>query len=187
MRVCTIEGCEGEFYARDWCGKHYKRWLKFGDPEHPVKEYLKTPEERWERWTEWQGDCLIWTGHKDTAGYGMISVNGRMMGAHRYAWLRTKGEIPEGKFIDHKECYNPACVNVKHLRESTVQQNNFNRSGGYGKSGHRNVYWNYNGWVVRVTKDGVRHNFGTYTDIEEAARVAEEKRNLLFGEYSGRG
>ena len=185
--ICTVEGCEGKHYARTWCGKHYKRWQKYGRADHPVKELLRTPEERWKKWTEWQGECLVWTGHKDSKGYGQINVNGRTIGAHRYAWLRTHGEIPEGVFIDHKECYNPACVNVRHLRESTVQQNNFNRSGGYGKSGYRNVYWNDNGWIVRVTKNGVRYNFGTYADIEEAAKVAEEKRKLLFGEYAGKG
>ena len=31
--TCSIEGCEnGGPITRGWCGKHYKRWSKHGDP-----------------------------------------------------------------------------------------------------------------------------------------------------------
>lgn len=33
-RTCVIEGCESEARTRGWCGKHYARWLKHGDPQH---------------------------------------------------------------------------------------------------------------------------------------------------------
>lgn len=29
---CTIQGCEGRIVARGYCGKHYQRWKKNGDP-----------------------------------------------------------------------------------------------------------------------------------------------------------
>lgn len=31
-RRCTLEGCEDDYLSRGYCGKHYQRWRKFGDP-----------------------------------------------------------------------------------------------------------------------------------------------------------
>lgn len=30
--VCSVEGCENRATKRGWCGKHYQRWRKYGDP-----------------------------------------------------------------------------------------------------------------------------------------------------------
>lgn len=32
-RVCTIERCESRATSRGWCGAHYQRWRRFGDPQ----------------------------------------------------------------------------------------------------------------------------------------------------------
>lgn len=29
---CIIENCEGLEFGRKWCEKHYRRWLRHGDP-----------------------------------------------------------------------------------------------------------------------------------------------------------
>jgi hypothetical protein len=31
-RVCTIEDCGNPYKTRGWCGMHYSRWRKHGDP-----------------------------------------------------------------------------------------------------------------------------------------------------------
>jgi hypothetical protein len=31
---CVIDGCDGTHRAHGWCGKHYQRWLRYGDPLH---------------------------------------------------------------------------------------------------------------------------------------------------------
>lgn len=31
--TCSIEGCEKTITARGWCGAHYRRWHKYGNPE----------------------------------------------------------------------------------------------------------------------------------------------------------
>ncbi len=67
-------------------------------------------------------DCWIWTGGKSTAGYGLISVNGKMAYAHRSAYELLVGSIPEGLQLDHL-CRNPSCVNPEHLEAVTSQQN----------------------------------------------------------------
>jgi hypothetical protein len=31
-RMCSVEGCPGQAKTRGWCGMHYQRWFKHGDP-----------------------------------------------------------------------------------------------------------------------------------------------------------
>lgn len=191
MNLCIVEGCSNpvRVKSRGLCNKHYRRWQRYGDPEYSVRQYFTNPEEAWEHHTLWQGECLVWTGSKTKSGYGQITYKGKNEYAHRYAWIRVYGDLEPGVHIDHKECYNPTCVNVEHLREASNIQNSWNKSktNVNNSSGHRNVCWQKGKWVVMIQKEGKTHYFGRYSDIEEAARVAEEKRKLLFGEFAGRG
>ena len=188
-RLCSIVGCDKTYLARGWCAKHYTRWLNHGDPEFVTFVITETPEEAFALRTEWQGDCLIWTGTKTKEGYGRIHVNGKSQLVHRYAWERVNGPIPEGMFIDHKDHCDEACVNVDHLRLATNAQNSYHRSGAGkdSKSGIRNVHPHKGKWRVRVWKNGKCHNFGVYDDLDEAAGVAEAAREELFGAYAGKG
>lgn len=36
--LCAVDGCERQHHAKGWCGPHYKRWLRHGDPTAP-REY----------------------------------------------------------------------------------------------------------------------------------------------------
>lgn len=36
MKTCSIDGCAGKVLARTWCGKHYLRFYKHGDPLYVV-------------------------------------------------------------------------------------------------------------------------------------------------------
>lgn len=47
--------------------------------------------------------------------YGVFSDNDRLIPAHRWAYEREHGPIPEGFEIDHV-CRNRACVRPSHLR-----------------------------------------------------------------------
>lgn len=79
-------------------------------------------------------DCIIWDKSIKPEGYGQTFYNGKVMRAHRAAWIKANGKIPKGLVIDHT-CHNPkeceggftckhrACVNVKHMRLVTQQKN----------------------------------------------------------------
>jgi len=61
------------------------------------------------------GSCHPWTGSCDKqTGYGDFWYRGRTIGAHRYAWQRKNGPIPEGMSVLHR-CDIRKCVNDTHL------------------------------------------------------------------------
>src|SRR5690625_3504708 len=83
---CEIPGCDRDYYGGGMCTAHYRRNKRHGDPLKGGSHIYATPEDAFEARTEWRGDCLIWTGSANAAGYGRIGFEGKVMLAHRYAW-----------------------------------------------------------------------------------------------------
>ena len=189
MKTCSIDGCEKPHEARGWCRKHYSRWQTHGDPLATLV-YYGDPEVAFLARTEpivGEPAHIIWTGGLDRGGYGKLSANGRMVLAHRYAWERENGPIPDGMVIDHA-CHERSCVNVAHLRLATRAQNNSNRSGAWKGRRHdlpRGVHRRGRRYRAQVGHGGTVHYLGTFDTPEEASAAAETKRRVLFGEFAG--
>lgn len=58
--------------------------------------------------------CLEWHGPINNKGYGVLSVAGRMILAHRVSWAVHHGVDPGRRLVLHK-CDNPRCVREEHL------------------------------------------------------------------------
>lgn len=69
-----------------------------------------------------EGECLVWTGHRNTRGYGHFSIACRLVLAHRHAWSLANGPIPAGMFVLH-HCDNPPCCRLDHLYLGTKADN----------------------------------------------------------------
>jgi hypothetical protein len=67
--------------------------------------------------------CWMWLGtDRGSNRYGSITVDGRHVPAHRYAWQLFRGAIPDGLLVCH-HCDTPKCVNPDHLFLGTHQDN----------------------------------------------------------------
>jgi hypothetical protein len=66
--------------------------------------------------------CWNWTGAIDQYGYGNVKRVGKNFRAHRLAYEKLVGPIPNGAFILHS-CDNPACCNPDHLRPGSQKDN----------------------------------------------------------------
>lgn len=104
--------------------------------------------------------CWLWVGTTREDGYGRISVKGRHVSAHRFAYELLVGPIPAGLQIDHL-CRQRSCVNPRHLEPVTAHENTLrgetvnakNTAKTVCKNGH--PFTEDNTWVVtRGSKGG---------------------------------
>lgn len=72
--------------------------------------------------------CWLWRGAVSKAGYGSLSVGGRNVRVHRFAYELLVGPIPAGLTLDHL-CRVRHCVNPSHLEPVTSGENTLR---GYG-------------------------------------------------------
>jgi hypothetical protein len=127
-RTCSIEDCPEPHYGRGWCRKHYARWWSKGTTD----DLRPTVEQRFWSCVDKQGPvperrpdlgpCWLWTSGT-SAGYGKFYVGQQSFLAHRWAYERFVGPIPEGLEPDHL-CRVHTCINYeRHLELVTHLEN----------------------------------------------------------------
>jgi hypothetical protein len=79
MRLCAVEGCETQHYAKGYCRTHYNQWKSYGDP---------TVRKRARRGS----------GSVTGGGYRQIA---RGVYEHRQVWEDAHGPLPPGWHVHH--------------------------------------------------------------------------------------
>jgi hypothetical protein len=72
--------------------------------------------------------CWLWVGGSTSAGYGVVTIDGRrshrvQSTAHRWAYEVMVGQVPDGLELDHYRCDLKCCCNPSHLRAVTHRVN----------------------------------------------------------------
>lgn len=89
----------------------------------PIGRRRSADERFWEKVEKIPFDsCWRWTSELDHKGYGKFWDGSRKVMAHRWAYERVIGPIPEDLTIDHL-CRVRDCVNPSHLEPVTGREN----------------------------------------------------------------
>ena len=98
---------------------------KILDNKKIVDRFLKKVDS-----TEKHTECHIWLASKNKTGHGMFSVMGKTIPASRYAFMMhgnfssisgMRGELGPNEVVT-QTCFNPSCVNPKHLEVSNKRK-----------------------------------------------------------------
>ena len=132
----------------------------------------------WQRVTILPDGCWQWGGA--TWGlpgypYGQLRVGKSRIGAHRYAYLVVRGEIPQGFEPDHL-CRNTLCVNPWHLEIVTHRENAWRRSTTYTTRPNPEeiVQLHRNGLSIRQISDETGVRYLNVWRIVRGGRVRKE-------------
>jgi hypothetical protein len=69
------------------------------------------------------GDCLIWTGAKNGAGYPLAQIDGRMRSVRRVVLEAGRGEPLARRIVVSTTCGCTDCIAPEHLRAATHARN----------------------------------------------------------------
>jgi hypothetical protein len=93
-----------------WCSICHAAW----EARRSTREAQAKLHKRFDAKVKKTDGCWEWTGARSDCGYGCIGIEGKTCYAHRIAYERQFGPIPEGVDFGHR-CGNRACVNPYHL------------------------------------------------------------------------
>lgn len=124
VRVCSIEGCGKPFKSEGLCIKHYERLRKNGSAlmtqcppngsgEAFFRAALKSDTD----------DCVLWPYTVDSVGYGHTYYEGKKYRAHRLMCELSHGPQPPDKRVVAHWCGTKRCLNPRHLRWASHQEN----------------------------------------------------------------
>jgi hypothetical protein len=114
--------------------------------------------------------CLEWTGSVNkTTGYGKTRLDGRLIDAHRAAWIVTHGPIPEGMLVCHK-CDNRRCIAPAHLFLGTHRDNMLDAHA----KGRLNIQAMVDARKPKLTGEAVRDIYARAHAGEPRASIARE-------------
>lgn len=125
QKICQFDGCAKRHYGRGYCGMHYLRWRRYGDPSIRLKAAKGDLDDWLRKHVNYSADeCLIWPFGKREDGRGSISSD-EYHTAHRAMCALAHGDPPTEEHEAAHSCGNGhlGCVHPSHLRWATRIEN----------------------------------------------------------------
>lgn len=131
MTNCSIPGCDRTHLARGWCGAHYYRWQKHGDPLGGGANLRPGGLTEAESFAWLQpgeppiGECWDWKRAVAPTGYGQFRIGNVTVYAHVVSHRIYNPDDPvtdEKPFVLHS-CDRRICVQPAHLHAGTHTDN----------------------------------------------------------------
>lgn len=173
-RICSVPGCEKPSRRRGWCGAHYHRWSRHGDPLGGGTPRGDSPGSPARFFREvvlaYKGDdCLIWPYNRGSNGYGAMGVGGRIVTVSRQACEARHGPPPSPLHEAAHSCGKGhlGCVNQMHLDWKTSKDNHADK-------------------LIHGTDNrGEHHNMAKLTEVD-VINIREMRGVVLQGEIARR-
>lgn len=179
--------CDNPVYGRHLCRKHYDMRRRRDAGMKPcVTRGMSIAEKLAHYSRAVESGCIEWQA-STVLGYGRVRVGGKTVGAHRVAYELEFGPIPDGLHLLHL-CDNRKCINPKHLRPGTPQDNMDDmKSKGrqpcaYGESNHQSKLTNDTVLAIRNTPgtcDELSIIFGISRSVISAVRNGTAWKHLV--------
>lgn len=125
-KPCGVATCGALAFGRKYCLKHYKRWLKYGDPLAGSTEWgaaYRFIDEAIARATP--DECLAWPYSRSAQGAGQVRKGGKLLLVTRIVCERVKGPPPTPQHQAAHSCGkgHEGCINWHHLSWKTQAEN----------------------------------------------------------------
>ena len=143
------------------------------------------------RWAAKPGRRIVLgsiAGCSKKGGYRCIQVSGRLILAHRLAWVCVYGVWPLG-MLDHING-DPSDNRIENLRVASCSQNQANsKRRADNTSGYKGVTWHAarNRWSARIKRSGSYVSLGYYDTAEAAHDAYVRGARAFFGEFANAG
>ena len=124
-------------------------------------------------------------GCKFADGYVYIRYLGKPLLAHRIAWLKAYGELPNGQ-LDHVNM-NRSDNRISNLRVASFSENNRNKAiQSNNTSGHKGVCFHKgtNKFHAKITVNKKTISLGYFKTLEEAASEYQQAVKEHHGEFA---
>ncbi len=132
LRLCSIPGCGKPHRGHGWCGSHYERWRRHGDPlgggsyRVPRGEVLRYFLEVVLPYSG--ADCLVWP-FSTNRGYGQMRYKGQQGLVTRLVCEAQNGAAPSPSHHAAHSCGQKRCVSRHHLIWKTPIENEADKLG----------------------------------------------------------
>lgn len=120
--ICSVSGCGKNSKSKGLCSMHYRRMSLYGDlsANHRDGQVWKLIDAITVNPAD---ECIPWRRSVNAAGYARAQMNGREVRVSRVICEREYGPPPTPFHHAAHSCGNSVCVNPRHIRWATPQEN----------------------------------------------------------------